>query len=159
MRFAVAAVATALFGVLVTAAPAEAHTTLTASSPAKGAAVTSPAQIRLTFGDPVRFTGVVVEDAKGGHHEAGKAQAVDNHVTQAVAGVLPPGVYTVGWRVVAPDGHPVTGEYRFTVKAGGAEALRALATRRVAGAGVGLSSGRRRRRRAVRPCRVGAVCR
>jgi methionine-rich copper-binding protein CopC len=120
MRFAVAAVATALFGVLVTAVPAEAHTTLTASSPAKGAVVTSPAQIRLTFGDPVRFTGVVVEDAKGGHHEAGKAQAVDNHVTQAVAGVLPPGVYTVGWRVVAPDGHPVTGEYRFTVKAGGA---------------------------------------
>jgi methionine-rich copper-binding protein CopC len=119
MRFAVAAVATALLGVLVTAAPAEAHTTLTSSSPAKGATVTSPTQIRLTFGDPVRFTGVVVEDAKGGHHEAGKAQAVDNHVTQPVAGVLTPGVYTVGWRVVAPDGHPVTGEYKFTVKGGG----------------------------------------
>jgi methionine-rich copper-binding protein CopC len=120
MRFAVAAVATALLGVLVTAAPAEAHTTLTSSSPAKGATVTAPTQIRLTFADPVRFTGVVVEDAKGGHHEAGKSQAVDNHVTQPVAGVLTPGVYTVGWRVVAPDGHPVTGEYKFTVKGGGA---------------------------------------
>ena len=120
MRFAVAAVATALFGMLVTAAPAEAHTTLTSSSPAKGATVTSPAQIRLTFGEPVRFTGVVVEDAEGGHHEAGKSQAVDNHVTQQVAGVLPPGVYTVGWRVVATDGHPVTGEYKFTVKGGAA---------------------------------------
>jgi methionine-rich copper-binding protein CopC len=120
MRFAVAAVAAALLGVLVTAVPAEAHTTLTSSSPAKGATVTSPAQIRLTFADPVRFTGVVVEDAKGGHHESGKARAVDNHVTQPVAGVLAPGVYTVGWRVVAPDGHPVTGEYTFTVKGGGA---------------------------------------
>jgi methionine-rich copper-binding protein CopC len=120
MRFAVAAVATALFGVLVTAAPAEAHTTLTSSSPAKGATVTSPAQIRLTFADPVRFTGVVVVDAKGGHHESGKSQAVDNHVTEPVAGVLTSGVYTVGWRVVAPDGHPVTGEYKFTVKGGGA---------------------------------------
>ena len=118
MRLAVAAAA-ALLGVLATAAPAEAHTTLTSSTPGKGATVTSPAQIRLMFGDPVRFTRVVVEDAKGGHHESGKAQAVDNHVTQAVAGPLTAGVYTVGWRVVAPDGHPVTGEYKFTVKAGG----------------------------------------
>jgi hypothetical protein len=58
-------------------------------------------------------------DAVGGHHESGKPQAVDNQVTEQVAGVLAPGVYTVGWRVVAPDGHPVTGEYRFTVKSGG----------------------------------------
>ena len=38
-------------------------------------------------------------------------------MTTTIAGTLPPGVYTVGWRVVAPDGHPVTGDYRFTVKA------------------------------------------
>jgi copper resistance protein C len=116
---AMAAVAAAMTGVLVTTVPAEAHTTLTSSSPAKGATVTSPAQIRLTFADPVRFTGVVVTDAHGGHHESGKAQAVDNHVTEAVAGPLAAGAYTVGWRVVAPDGHPVTGEFGFTVKGGG----------------------------------------
>jgi methionine-rich copper-binding protein CopC len=119
---ATAAVAAALTGVLVTAVPAEAHTTLTSSDPAKGATVTSPAQIRLTFADPVRFTGVVVTDARGGHHESGKSQAVDNHVTEAVAGPLAAGAYTVGWRVVAPDGHPVTGEFRFTVKGGGGTA-------------------------------------
>lgn len=117
---ATAAVAAALTGVLLTAAPAEAHTTLTSSNPAKGARVVSPAQIRLTFADPVRFTGVVVTDAHGGHHESGKSRAVDNHVTEAVAGPLAAGAYTVGWRVVAPDGHPVTGEYKFTVKGGGA---------------------------------------
>jgi methionine-rich copper-binding protein CopC len=116
---ATAAVAAALTGVLVTAVPAEAHTTLTASDPAKGATVTSPTRIRLTFADPVRFTGVVVTDAHGGHHESGKSQAVDNQVTEAVAGPLPAGAYTVGWRVVAPDGHPVTGEFGFTVKGGG----------------------------------------
>jgi methionine-rich copper-binding protein CopC len=119
---ATAAVAAALTGVLVTAVPAEAHTTLTSSNPAKGATVTSPAQIQLTFADPVRFTGVVVTDAHGGHHESGKSQAVDNHVTEAVAGPLAAGAYTVGWRVVAPDGHPVTGEFRFTVKGGGGTA-------------------------------------
>ncbi|MDN3351834.1 copper resistance protein CopC [Actinomadura sp. DC4] len=132
MRLALAAVATALLGVLVTAAPAEAHTTLTSATPGKGATVTAPAQIRLTFADPVRFTGVVVEDATGGHHESGKSQAVDNHVTEAVAGTLAPGVYTVGWRVVAPDGHPVTGEYKFTVKAGGGAASTAPTTPAVA---------------------------
>lgn len=128
MRLAAAVVAAALTGVLVTAVPAEAHTTLTSSSPAKGATVTSPAQIRLTFADPVRFTGVVVTDAHGGHHESGKSQAVDNHVTEAVAGPLAAGAYTVGWRVVAPDGHPVTGEFRFTVKGGGDAASSAPAS-------------------------------
>lgn len=105
----------ALIGVLVTATPAEAHTSLTAAVPGKGSKVPSPARVELTYADPVRFPGVVVLDAKGGHHESGRPQARDNRVTQQVAGVLTPGVYTVGWRVVAPDGHPVTGEYRFTV--------------------------------------------
>ena len=118
MRIMIGAAAVALASVLTTALPAYAHTSLTSSDPAKGATVTSPRQIRLTFADPVRFTGVVVVDAHGGHHESGKSQAVDNHVTEAIAGVLPPGVYTVGWRVVAPDGHPVTGKYTFTVKGG-----------------------------------------
>jgi methionine-rich copper-binding protein CopC len=101
--------------VLVTASPAEAHTSLTKAVPGQDSRVPSPARVELTFADPVRFTGVVVLDAKQGHHESGRPQAVDNRVTQRIAGVLAPGVYTVGWRVVAPDGHPVTGEYRFTV--------------------------------------------
>jgi methionine-rich copper-binding protein CopC len=118
-RLAAAAAGMALLGVLATAAPAQAHTTLTGSDPGKGTTVTtSPAQIRLTFADPVRFPGVVLTDAKGGHHESGKPSAVDNHVVEQVAGVLPPGVYTVGWRVVAEDGHPVTGKFTFTMKGG-----------------------------------------
>ncbi len=123
MRPAAAAAAAALLWVVATAAPAQAHTTLTSSDPAKGATVTGPAQIQLTFADPVRFTGVIVVDASGHHHESGKPQAVDNHVTEQVAGPLAAGVYTVGWRVVAPDGHPVTGEYKFTSKGGGSVAV------------------------------------
>lgn len=128
MRIMIGAAAVALASVLTTALPAYAHTSLTSSDPAKGATVTSPRQIRLTFADPVRFTGVVVVDAHGGHHESGKSRAVDNHVTEAIAGVLPPGPYTVGWRVVAPDGHPVTGKYTFTVKGGGAAASTSAST-------------------------------
>lgn len=111
------ATAAALAGVVLAAAPAQAHTTLASATPAKGSTVDSPASVKLTYTDPVGFPGVVVVDAKGGHHESGKAHAVDNTVTEKVAGPLAPGVYTVGWRVVAPDGHPVTGDYRFTVRA------------------------------------------
>lgn len=113
-RSAAVLAAAALAGVL-TAAPAGAHTSLAGADPARGATVPSPARIRLTYTDPVTLPRVIVLDSRGGHHEAGRAQAAGNHVTQRVAGPLAPGVYTVGWRVVAEDGHPATGEYRFTV--------------------------------------------
>jgi copper resistance protein C len=117
-RLAAMVAATAAAG-LLTAAPAVAHTALTAADPAKGSTVPSPARIKLTFTEPVRFPGIVLLDAGGHHHESGKARAAGATVTEQVAGVLPAGVYTVGWRVVAEDGHPVTGDYRFKV-AGGA---------------------------------------
>ncbi|MEV5710196.1 copper resistance protein CopC [Actinoallomurus sp. NPDC052274] len=117
-----AAMAAITVGCLLTAPPASAHTTLVAAQPAKGAKVSSPAQIKLTYAEPVRFPGVVVLDAKGGHHESGKAHAAGATVTEQVAGVLPPGVYTVGWRVVSEDGHPVTGDYKFTVVGGASSA-------------------------------------
>ena len=119
MRIAAGVAAAALFGVVATAAPASAHTTLTSSDPAKGSSVAAPTRIRLNYTESVRFPGVVVTDAKGGRHESGRPSAVDNHVVQRIDGVLTPGVYTVGWRVVAEDGHPVTGEFRFTVKNSG----------------------------------------
>lgn len=113
--------ATAVAGVL-TAAPAQAHTTLTDAAPAKGAHVTAPTRIQLTYADPVRLSKVVVLDAHNGHHESGATRTVGDKVTQRIATPLAPGVYHVGWRVVAPDGHPLTGEYRFTVVPGSSTA-------------------------------------
>ncbi|WP_067800907.1 copper resistance CopC family protein [Actinomadura formosensis] len=99
----------------LTAAPASAHTTLTSASPAKDATVKAPSEIVLTYADPVRLPRVVVTDASGAQRQAGAARAVDNKVTQPIHGTLPNGEYTVGWRVVASDGHPVEGTYTFTV--------------------------------------------
>ncbi|MGI8334250.1 copper resistance CopC family protein [Actinomadura scrupuli] len=101
-----------------TTGPVSAHTSLKAASPAIGSTVAPPSTLALTFADPVRFPQVVLLDAAGGRHESGTARAVDNVVTQPVGGTLAPGPYTVGWRVVALDGHPVSGKYRFTVKGG-----------------------------------------
>jgi copper resistance protein C len=100
----------------VVAPPASAHTELRSASPAKGSTVSSPAEIVLTFNDPVRLPQVVVTDAAGDRQVQGAARAVDNKVTQTVSGPLGPGTYTVGWRVVASDGHPLSGTYRFTVE-------------------------------------------
>ncbi|WP_433475217.1 copper resistance CopC family protein [Spirillospora sp. CA-142024] len=115
-----AAVGTAL---ALTTVPASAHTTLTSADPAKNSTVAAPSQIVLTYGDPVRLPRVVVTDGSQKQYQAGTARAVDNKVTQAVGGALPNGEYTVGWRVVASDGHPVEGTYKFTVKGsqGGAQ--------------------------------------
>jgi copper resistance protein C len=119
LKIAAVLVVAALTGAL-TAAPAAAHTSLVAAAPADGSTVRPPTEIDLTYGDPVRFVGVVVLDARGGHHESGRPRVVDAKVTERVAGTLADGPYTVGWRVVAPDGHPVSGRYRFTVSGGAA---------------------------------------
>ncbi|GGQ10461.1 methionine-rich copper-binding protein CopC [Actinomadura coerulea] len=109
--------AAALAAVLAaTAVPASAHTALTSASPEKDSTVAAPSRIVLTYGDPVRLPRVVVTDRSRRQYQAGPARAVDNKVTQAVGGTLPDGEYTVGWRVVASDGHPVEGTYTFTVR-------------------------------------------
>ncbi|GAA1818078.1 copper resistance CopC family protein [Actinomadura chokoriensis] len=106
----------------LTAAPASAHTALTSANPAKDATVPAPSQIVLTYADPVRLPRVVLMDASKKQYQSGSAQAVDNKVTQAVGGALPNGEYTVGWRVVSSDGHPVEGTYTFTVTGSSAAA-------------------------------------
>jgi methionine-rich copper-binding protein CopC len=110
-----AAAAAALLALVVCAGPASAHTTLRKASPGIGSTVRPPSQIVLTYADPVRFTQVLVSDAAGRRYQSGAPSAVDNTVTQKVGSALPNGRYTVAWRVVAPDGHPVEGTYQFTV--------------------------------------------
>ncbi|MBO2452951.1 copper resistance protein CopC [Actinomadura barringtoniae] len=98
------------------AAPASAHTTLTSANPKSGSTIASPSQIELTYADPVSFPKVVLADSANKQVTVGAAQAVDNKVTAPLSAQLPNGTYTVGWRVVATDGHPVTGSYKFTVE-------------------------------------------
>lgn len=113
-RTALALGATALT-VGLAATPVQAHTTLQSASPGIGSTVSPPSEIALTYADPVRLPQVILTDANGVRHEQGRAFAIDNKVTEHVQGVLPNGLYTVAWRVVAVDGHPVEGTFTFTV--------------------------------------------
>jgi methionine-rich copper-binding protein CopC len=97
------------------AAPALAHTSLKSSDPKRNARVEKLDEITLEFTESVRLPVVLVRSSGGERYEKGKPSVDGPTVTQDVADSLPPGAYTVAWRVVSADGHPVEGEIPFTV--------------------------------------------
>jgi hypothetical protein len=109
----------AVAGVVLSATPAAAHTTLVGSNPEDGATLTgAPAEVTLEFNEPVQqeFTQVAVLDADDNHYEDGAPEVDGSIVTQAVQD-LPAGDYRISYRVGSSDGHPVTGVLSFTVAA------------------------------------------
>ncbi|GAA4380129.1 copper resistance CopC family protein [Paeniglutamicibacter cryotolerans] len=152
---------TVLAAVFVPASAAQAHDVLEGTSPAYGSTVaTVPAAIGLTFSHTPMAIGAVilVNDATGTNWAAGPVAIVDNQASQRLNPGAPAGTYTVKWRVVSSDSHPIQGTFTFTAlspsKASGQasnaplpspEANAPLATTQVApipwvfiGAGVGL---------------------
>ncbi|MFB8385962.1 copper resistance protein CopC [Microbacterium sp. NPDC055910] len=120
----------ALFAVLLVAAsaliasPAAAHDRLIGSDPAAGATVDeSPAQLTLTFSGVISpdagASEVQVTDAAG-TQLAGDPVAADNTLTVPLV-AQGEGAVTVLWKVVSSDGHPISGEYGFTVTAAAPE--------------------------------------
>ncbi|MFB4264536.1 copper resistance protein CopC [Nonomuraea sp. GTA35] len=98
------------------AAPALAHDTLKSSSPAKNAEVESLDEVKLEFSAKVRMPFVIVRGDGDAQHHSGKPEVDGAVVTQAVKGPLPDGKYTIAYRVVSSDGHPIEGEIPFRVK-------------------------------------------
>ncbi|GAA4947184.1 methionine-rich copper-binding protein CopC [Nonomuraea thailandensis] len=103
----------AVFG---SAAPALAHDVLKSSSPAKNAEVKSLDEVKLEFSAKVRMPFVIVRGDGDAQHQSGKPELDGAVVTQAVKGPLPDGKYTIAFRVVSSDGHPIEGEIPFRVK-------------------------------------------
>jgi len=104
---------------VLTAAPASAHDALVSSDPTAGAALSAlPAKITLTYSDDVLAdagaTQVQVIDAAGTSLVSGAPVVAGPDVSQALAGVAS-GEITVVWRVVSSDGHPISGQFSFTV--------------------------------------------
>ncbi|MEU4573920.1 copper resistance protein CopC [Nonomuraea sp. ATR24] len=112
---ALTAILAALF-VLATAAPAQAHDTLKSSDPAKGATVKSVDEVTLEFSNKVRMPFVIVRGPGDAQHQAGDPESDGPVVKQRLKGELPDGKYTIAYRVVSSDGHPIEGEIPFTVK-------------------------------------------
>lgn len=112
-----------LTGAAGVAAPASAHTSLRSSSPADGATLTTPpGEVRLEFDERLASSPLAVAVTLAGTRvESGPARADGAAVVTPVT--LPgPGAYTVAYRVVAGDGHPVQGTVRFRVNGSAAPA-------------------------------------
>ena len=115
--FALAAVALVLF-----AAPASAHATLESTTPEQGSEVTSaPSSVSLRFSEAVGIGARAVEvlDGAGRRVDDGAPRHPDGNgavVEVAIPGSLPQGSYTVVWRVVSADSHPIAGTFSFGVQ-------------------------------------------
>lgn len=112
----------ALLGLVAVAGPASAHAQLVSITPADGAVLTTaPTSVVLVFDDTVapNLAVVTVKNASGANLADGKAATDGAKVTQALAADLPAGSYTISWKVVSDDGHPVSKTSTFTLKEAG----------------------------------------
>lgn len=122
----VLALCTAMALALLGAAPASAHAQLVETDPADGERLDqAPASVELTFNEHIEQIGsqVVITDAGGTEVQDGDPQIDGPTLTQDLIDERPEGSYTVQWRVVSADGHPVSGEFTFeAAAAAGAQA-------------------------------------
>lgn len=108
----------AVFSSLATALAASAHAALTSMTPAAGSTVTvPPPAVVLRFSEPVSssFAAVTVTDGAGASVVAGRPAVNGSTVTQPLR-QLGSGTYSVTFRVVSADGHPVSDTAAFTIR-------------------------------------------
>ena len=110
----------AVLGLLLTlgvSSPAFAHSVLLESTPEDGAVLdTAPETVELRFNEPVQ----VVEDAfrlfpGDGSPVALTARSVNSTVTVELPADIGDGAYSLAYRIVSADGHPVGGALTFQV--------------------------------------------
>ena len=124
-RLAIAALASLLVIVATVAMPfgtVWAHNTLLSSDPVDGATVaTAPSQITWVFAKaaPLETLTVTLIDANGARSELSGSThgAAGDSVILTPLPPLQPGPVSLRWRLVGPDGHPVTGRVDFTLTA------------------------------------------
>lgn len=116
-------VAVALFALLTLAvsAPAAAHSALIGSTPEPESTVEAlPDDIELQFNESVSDISPAVILRRDGQTVAELEPRIDGSTVRAAAPSedLPDGDYTVVWRVVSADGHPIEGVVPFTLASG-----------------------------------------
>lgn len=97
--------------------PASAHDAVTGTNPEDGQNLeTVPEAIDIVFTDTPLSLGsqILVEDDQGENWAAGEVEISGNTASQALQPDTPAGEYTVTWRVVSSDSHPIEGTFSFT---------------------------------------------
>ncbi|MEU0934834.1 copper resistance protein CopC [Embleya sp. NPDC005971] len=107
--------------VLGGAGAASAHAVLESSNPASGSTLsTAPATVTLRFSEGVEIGlgGVKVFDPTGtrvDNNQTKHGPDGDTSVVTPLRGGLPTGTYTVAWRAVSADSHPISGAFTFNI--------------------------------------------
>ena len=102
---------TLVFLTLVSA-PSQAHTQLVSSSPSNGAVLeVAPTAVTFVFDEPLlpHLDTVSINTESGVNVTSESVKPRDNTVSMPWPIDLKPGKYQVAYRIVADDGHPVTG--------------------------------------------------
>ncbi|MEU8923467.1 FixH family protein [Kitasatospora sp. NPDC048545] len=108
---------------LAGAGPASAHATLDSTDPRQNSVVaTAPQAVTLTFSESVSLSSdsVRVLDPAGKAVDTGDPAHADGRGNTARVGLkggLANGTYTVAWRAVSDDSHPVGGAFTFSIGA------------------------------------------
>ena len=104
---------------VLVAGPASAHAALVGSDPAEGASLTAaPATATLTFNENVGNGQLAVQAPDGSTVAVADVRATDNRLTATIDDAGQRGTYSLSYRVVSADGHPVTGTIAFDVTTG-----------------------------------------
>lgn len=120
LRVGLAATASITAATVLFVTPATAHNVLVDSTPEDGSTLTDQLDtVELVFDQPVQdqFTQMAVLDADETPRHEGEPQVADNTVRLDV-GELADGDYTISYRVISADGHPVSGTIDFTMATG-----------------------------------------
>lgn len=108
-------------GVVMPAA-ASAHAALVESDPASGASLdASPEQVRVTFNEPLQeaFAAVTVTGPEGARWSLDDVRVEGSSAFVSVRDLGPSGTYTIAYRVISADSHPVSGTVEFTFTGNG----------------------------------------
>ena len=107
----------ALFTLALGIGQAVAHSKKERTEPMNGAVLdASPETIAMTFNMPLRVTLITLTDQDSVTHDVIRTDNMQP-VSEFSAAVpkLPAGLYSVAWRGLADDGHPMQGAFSFEV--------------------------------------------
>ncbi|WP_128377394.1 copper resistance CopC/CopD family protein [Streptomyces cavernae] len=108
---------------LAGAGPASAHSALRSTDPRDGTVLkTAPRQVTLTFTESVGLSEDSLRVLDPGNRRINETNAAHVKGRSETARVqlrdgLPDGTYTVAWRVVSSDSHPISGAFTFSIGA------------------------------------------
>ena len=110
-----------VFAAIFLAAPAFAHSNLVTANPGANATlVEMPNEVRLEFNEDLLLVGdlnpnkVEVVDSEG-NLVSGAISVDKQYISAPIDPGTAPGKFTVKYRVTSADGHPIEGEYGFSV--------------------------------------------